>query len=117
MKLKYLALAAAALPSAPALAQDMTSTTHYWGYTTWDPATSMFGLADGAGATAWGGGTTAWAGGTTAWAGTTMAWAGGTTAWAGNLALWAGGTTAWAGTTGAASLNSASTDGVELGDP
>jgi subtilisin family serine protease len=117
---------------------DLTSTTHYWGYTTWDPATSMFGLADGAGATAWGGGTTAWAGGTTAWAGgttawaggttawaggttawagTTMAWAGGTTAWAGNLALWAGGTTAWAGTTGAASLNSASTDGVELGDP
>jgi hypothetical protein len=115
---------------------DLTSTTHYWGYTTWDPATGMFGLADGATARgggttawaggttawagttmAWAGGTTAWAGGTTAWAGTTMAWAGGTTAWAGNLALWAGGTTAWAGTTGNASLNSASIDGVELHDP
>ena len=70
---------------------DLTSTTHYWGYTTWDPATGMFGLADGAGTTAWAGGTTAWAGGTTAWAGGTTAWAGGTTAWA-------GGTTAWAGT-------------------
>jgi hypothetical protein len=106
------------------IAQDLTGPTHYWGYTTWDPATSTFQLIDpatGAPLATWDGGSGVWtgaghvwagagriwAGAGRVWAGAGRIWAGGTTAWAGSDSLWAGAGRIWAGSAGAASLSSA----------
>jgi hypothetical protein len=114
--------------------QDLTSTTHYWGYTAWNPATSTFQLIDpdtgralttwdgasgvwtGAGRV-WAGAGRIWAGAGRIWAGAGRIWAGGTTAWAGSDSLWAGAGRIWAGTVGAASLSSASAAESLVPDP
>jgi subtilisin family serine protease len=116
------------------IGQDLTSTTHYWGYTTWDPATSTFQLIDpitggalttwdgasgvwtGAGRI-WAGAGRIWAGAGRIWAGTGRIWAGGTTSWAGSDSLWAGAGRIWAGTAGGASLAGASTAESLVPDP
>jgi serine protease AprX len=97
---------------------DLTSDTHYWGYTTWsdppgefrliDPTTGQpLAVWDGA-SRAWAGGSRAWAGGSRAWAGGSRAWAGGTTSWAGSSSFWAGASRAWAGSIPQTALSTAS---------
>jgi subtilisin family serine protease len=104
---------------------DLTSNTHYWGYTTWDQATGRFRLVDpvtgqplevwdGANRTwaggnrTWAGGNRTWAGGNRTWAGGNRTWAGGNRTWAGADSLWAGGNRTWAGSTSIASMSTAS---------
>ena len=123
------------------VAQDLTTTTHYWGYTSWDPATGQFSLPvedsttrvwDGTtrvwdGTTrVWDGTTRVWDGTTRVWDGTTRVWDGTTrvwdgslaTTWAGNAALWAGSTRAWAAATAAPSAApSAATAQILLNEP
>ena len=102
------------------IGQDLTSSTHYWGYTTWDPATSTFQLIDpttGEALTTWDGASGVWTGAGRIWAGAGRIWAGGTTSWAGSDSLWAGAGRIWAGTAGAASLAGASTAGSLMPDP
>jgi serine protease AprX len=84
--------------------QDLTTNTHYWGYTTWDPATGTFHLIDprtgqtvvlGGAGQIWAGAGQAWAGAGQAWAGAGQAWAGAGQAWAGAGQIWAGGVRTW----------------------
>ena len=52
--------------------QDLNTTTHYWGYTTWDQASGQFQLADpatGQQAAVWSGGRSIWGGGRSIWGG------------------------------------------------
>ena len=56
---------------------DLTSNTHYWGYTTWDPATSRFKLVDPVTRQpleVWDGANRTWAGGNRTWAGANRTW-------------------------------------------
>ncbi|HEY0604502.1 MAG TPA: S8 family peptidase [Herpetosiphonaceae bacterium] len=76
---------------------DLSSTTHYWGNTTWDEASGDFLLFDPVtGQThVWDGGLRTWAGGLRTWAGGLRTWAGGLRTWAGGLRTWAGSTDTW----------------------
>lgn len=74
---------------------DLSSTTHYWGNTTWDEASGDFLLVDPIT-----GQTHVWDGGLRTWAGGLRTWAGGLRTWAGGLRTWAGGLRTWAGSTG-----------------
>jgi hypothetical protein len=79
---------------------DLTTDTHYWGYTTWDEAAGEFRLVDpetGESIQVWDGGSKSWAGGSKSWAGGSKSWAGGSKSWAGGSKSWAG-TTTWAST-------------------
>jgi serine protease AprX len=104
---------------------DLTTDTHYWGYTTWndppgefrliDPTTGQpLAVWDGAsrawagGSRTWAGASRTWAGASRAWAGGSRAWAGGTTSWTGSSSFWAGGSRAWAGSIPQTSLSTAS---------
>jgi serine protease AprX len=85
------------------LAADLDGTTHYQGWTVYDPDTGEFRV-EGDGYHAWAGGYNAWAGGYHAWAGGYSAWASGTTNWSGDFNdwlsafdSWIGGYNAWAG--------------------
>jgi hypothetical protein len=112
--------------------QDLTTNTHYWGYTSWDPATGQFSLPvedsttrvwDGT-TGVWDGTTRVWDGTTRVWDGTTRVWDGTTrvwdgslaTTWTGNAALWAGSNRAWAATAPVAAL-SAATAQILLNEP
>jgi len=102
---------------------DLSSTTHYWGNTTWDEATGNFELIDpvtgqtyvwNGGLRTWAGGLRTWAGGLRTWAGGLRTWAGGLRTWAGSTdtwtasdSLWAGGLRTWAGSTAAAATSAA----------
>jgi hypothetical protein len=111
--------------------QDLTTNTHYWGYTSWDPATGQFSLPvedsttrvwDGT-TGVWDGTTRVWDGTTRVWDGTTRVWDGTTrvwdgslaTTWTGNAALWAGSNRAWAAAPSAAL--SAATAQILLNEP
>jgi serine protease AprX len=77
--------------------QDLTTNTHYWGYTSWDPATGQFSLPveDS----------------------TTRVWEGSlATTWAGNAALWAGSNRAWAAAAPSAALTAATAQ-ILLNEP
>jgi hypothetical protein len=95
---------------------DLTSTTHYWGYTIWNDPTGELWLIDpvtgqklaiwdskfrvwGGGLPVWGGKFRVWGGGLPVWGGKFRVWGGGTSTWAGNESLWAGANRFWAGTT------------------
>jgi len=76
---------------------DLSSTTHYWGNTTWDEATGNFMLVDPVtGQTyVWNGSLRTWAGSLRTWAGSLRTWAGSTGTWTGSLRTWAGSTNTW----------------------
>ncbi len=92
---------------------DPQGSVHYWGLTSFDPATSSFSLpplpGTPAGYLVWSGAGRAWAGATwsgdpeiwagagRAWAGAGRAWAGAGQGWSGEAELWAGAGRAWAG--------------------
>jgi len=78
------------------IAADLAGTTHYEGWTTYDPATGEFRIRDD-GYNSWAGGYNSWAGGYNSWAGGYNSWAGGTTNWSGGFNSWAGGYNSWAG--------------------
>ncbi len=75
---------------------DLAGTTHYEGFTTFDPVTGEFKIRDD-GYASWAGGYASWAGGYASWAGGYASWAGGGTNWSGGYASWAGGYASWAG--------------------
>jgi subtilisin family serine protease len=103
---------------------DLTTNTHYWGYTKWDQERGQFQLVDprtgqqwtwggglnvwSGGGTAWSGGLNVWSGGHTAWGGGLNVWSGGTSTWASNESLWAGSNRIWAGSNPETSLSTAS---------
>jgi serine protease AprX len=104
---------------------DLTSNTHYWGYTTWDTGRSQFRLVnpitrqalevwDGANRTwaggnrTWAGANRTWAGADSLWAGANRTWAGANRTWAGADSLWAGANRTWAGMTTVASMSTTS---------
>jgi subtilisin family serine protease len=90
---------------------DLTTDTHYWGYTTWNDPPGEFRLIDpttGEPLVVWDGASRAWAGGSRAWAGGSRAWAGGTTSWTGSISFWAGASRAWAGSIPETALSTAS---------
>ena len=92
---------------------DLNGRLHYWGLTSYDAATSSFGLPPLAGTPAsyliwsgagrawagaeWSGDPEVWAGAGRAWAGAGRAWAGAGQSWTGEAELWAGAGRAWAG--------------------
>jgi serine protease AprX len=79
---------------------DLTTDTHYWGYTQWNDPPGEFRLIDpdnGQPLTTWAGGSRTWAGGSRTWAGSDSLWAGGSRTWAGGSRTWAGGSRTWAG--------------------
>jgi len=106
------------------IGMDLTTDTHYWGYTTWDEAAGEFRLVDpetgqpivvwAGGSKSWAGGSKSWAGGSKSWAGGSKSWAGGSKSWAGTStwasteSLWAGANRIWSGSTPATSLGTAS---------
>jgi subtilisin family serine protease len=114
------------------ISRDLTSDTHYWGYTTWDEATGEFRLTDPAtgqqhtwggghgfwagGTTTWGGGHGFWAGGTTAWSGGHRSWAGGLNTWTSEASFWAGAGRVWSGSTPSISLSTAAQAELLLND-
>jgi serine protease AprX len=76
---------------------DLAGTTHYEGWTEWNPETGNFEVR-GDGYASWAGGYASWAGGYASWAGGYASWAGnGNTNWSGGYASWAGGYASWAG--------------------
>ncbi len=75
---------------------DLAGTTHYEGWSFYDPTTNEFGIR-GDGYHSWAGGYQSWAGGYHSWAGGYQSWAGGTTNWSGGYHSWAGGYQSWAG--------------------
>jgi len=83
---------------------DLTSNTHYWGYTTWSTATSRFKLVDPVTRQT----LAVWDGANRTWAGGNRTWAGGNRTWAGADSLWAGANRTWAGMTSLASMSTAS---------
>jgi subtilisin family serine protease len=92
---------------------DPAGSVHYWGLTSFDPATGSFSLPplpgtpdgylvwSGAGrawvGADWSGDPEVWAGAGRAWAGAGRAWAGSGASWSGDAELWAGAGRAWAG--------------------
>ena len=120
------------------IALDLTSTTHYWGFTTWDPAAGLFRLTNpatgrslagagqswaGAGQSwagagqSWAGAGQSWAGAGQSWAGAGQSWAGAERTWAGNQALWAGSGQSWAGAVPEPSMSTASHAEVLADEP
>jgi serine protease AprX len=75
---------------------DLTTDTHYWGYTTWDEVAGEFRLVDPETAQS----IIVWDGGSKAWAGTST--------WTSIESLWAGNNRIWSGSTPATSLATAS---------
>ncbi|CAG0929483.1 serine protease AprX [Thermoflexales bacterium] len=78
------------------LEADLAGTTHYEGWTEWNPETGEFEIR-GDGYASWAGGYASWAGGYASWAGGGTNWSGGYASWAGGYASWAGGYASWAG--------------------
>ena len=75
---------------------DLAGTTHYEGYTTYDPATNEFKIRGG-GYASWSGGYASWSGGYASWSGGYASWSGGPTNWSGGYASWSGGYASWSG--------------------
>lgn len=102
---------------------DLSSSTHYWGNTTWDEASGNFMLIDpvtgqtyawtgatrtwAAATRTWAAATRTWAAGDPLWAGATRTWAAATRTWAASDSMWAGATRTWAASTTEPSLSSA----------
>ena len=75
---------------------DLAGTTHYEGYTEYDPATNEFKVRGG-GYASWSGGYASWSGGYASWSGGYASWSGGPTNWSGGYASWSGGYASWSG--------------------
>ena len=75
---------------------DLAGTTHYEGWTEYDPVTQEFKIR-GDGYTSWSGGYISWSGGYTSWSGGYTSWSGGYTSWSGGYTSWSGGYTSWSG--------------------
>jgi len=75
---------------------DLAGTTHYEGYTGYDPATNEFKIR-GDGYASWSGGYASWSGGYASWSGGYASWSGGPTNWSGGYASWSGGYASWSG--------------------
>ena len=103
---------------------DLTTDTHYWGYSTWDQGSNSFILIDSStgqqqavwdggsrlwsgGSRLWSGGSRLWSGGSRLWSGGSRLWSGGSRLWSGSDSLWAGNNRIWAGSTPTTSLNTA----------
>ncbi|MBC8075880.1 MAG: S8 family peptidase [Chloroflexales bacterium] len=100
-----------------ALDLDAASTTHPWGYTTWNEATGQFGLLDpatGQPLMAWDGGSKTWSGGSKTWSGGSKTWSGGSKTWSGSESFWAGSARSWAGKNPATSLSTSTGSFTEL---
>ena len=75
---------------------DLAGTTHYEGWSEYDPTTQEFKIR-GDGYTTWSGGYTTWSGGYTTWSGGYTTWSGGPTNWSGGYNSWSGGYNTWSG--------------------
>jgi serine protease AprX len=75
---------------------DLAGTTHYEGYTSYDPTTNEFKIRGG-GYASWSGGYASWSGGYASWSGGYASWSGGPTNWSGGYASWSGGYASWSG--------------------
>jgi serine protease AprX len=75
---------------------DLAGTTHYEGYTEYDPTTNEFKVRGG-GYASWSGGYASWSGGYASWSGGYASWSGGPTNWSGGYASWSGGYASWSG--------------------
>jgi len=71
---------------------DLAGTTHYEGYTEYDPVTGEFKIR--------GDGYNSWSGGYNSWSGGYNSWSGGYASWAGGYNSWSGGYNSWSGSTG-----------------
>jgi serine protease AprX len=75
---------------------DLAGTTHYEGWTTYDPVTGEFQIRDGSYAS-WSGSYASWSGSYASWSGGYASWSGGSTNWSGGYASWSGGYASWSG--------------------
>jgi hypothetical protein len=75
---------------------DLAGTTHYEGYTGYDPPTNEFKIR-GDGYASWSGGYASWSGGYASWSGGYASWSGGYASWSGGYASWSGGYASWSG--------------------
>lgn len=77
---------------------DLAGTTHYEGYSYYDPETESFRLRGDY--NSWGGGYGSWLGGYGSWLGGYGSWAGSYGSWAGGYGSWLGGYGSWVGSYG-----------------
>ena len=78
------------------IAADLAGTTHYQGWSVYDPVTAKFTVS-GDGYNSWSGGYNSWSGGYNSWSGGYNSWSGGTTNWSGDYSSWIDGYNSWSG--------------------